>query len=211
MTAEKAVYDCWMEVSVNKKILQGKMEAIIFAGGDPVSLDRIAQVLEINLALAEELFENLQGKYNNETSGIQLIRLENDVQMCSNPAFIDIVREALQLKKNAPLSQASLEVLAVVAYNQPVTKAFVEQVRGVDCSGVVGSLVKKGLLEEKGRMELPGRPLLYGTTEHFLRCLNIMSLSDLPEPNKAVPDLTAENIEADAEIKQGNHVVQMSL
>ena len=78
------------------------------------------------------------------------------------------------------LSQAALEVLAVVAYNQPVTKAFVEQVRGVDCSGVIGSLTTKGLIEEKGRLELPGRPLLYGTTEHFLRCFNISNLEELP-------------------------------
>ena len=79
-----------------------------------------------------------------------------------------------------PLSQAALEVLAVVAYNQPVTKAFVEQVRGVDCSGVIGSLTTKGLIEEKGRLELPGRPLIYGTTENFLRCFNVSSLDELP-------------------------------
>ena len=86
----------------------------------------------------------------------------------------------MDLRRNTPLSQAALEVLAVVAYNQPVTKAFVEQVRGVDCSGVIGSLTAKGLVEEKGRLELPGRPLLYGTTENFLRCFNLQSLDDLP-------------------------------
>lgn len=84
------------------------------------------------------------------------------------------------MRRNTPLSQAALEVLAVVAYNQPVTKAFVEQVRGVDCSGVLGSLTTKGLVEEKGRLELPGRPLLYGTTENFLRCFNLESIENLP-------------------------------
>lgn len=177
---------------MNKEELQGKMEAIIFAGGDPVSIDRIAQVLDINLAAAEELIAALQEKYNTPNGGVQIIRMENEIQMCSNPAFIDPVREALQLKKNSPLSQAALEVLAVVAYNQPVTKAFVEQVRGVDCSYVIGTLLKKELLEERGRMELPGRPLLYGTTSHFLSCMNLTTLTDLPEPPKTVPDISEE-------------------
>ncbi|MBQ1977298.1 MAG: SMC-Scp complex subunit ScpB, partial [Ruminococcus sp.] len=89
------------------------------------------------------------------------------------------------LRRNTPLSQAAMEVLAVIAYNQPVTKAFIEQVRGVDCSGVIGSLTAKDLIEEKGRLELPGRPLIYGTTENFLRCFSISDLSELPEiPSK---------------------------
>lgn len=194
---------------MNKEELQGKMEAIIFAGGDPVSIDRIAQVLGINLAVTEELIETLREKYNTPYGGVQLIRLENEVQLCSNPAYIDPVREALQLKKNSPLSQAALEVLAVVAYNQPVTKAFVEQVRGVDCSYVIGTLLKKELLEERGRMELPGRPLLYGTTSHFLSCMNITSLSELPEPPKTVQDI-AEERDDDIEDEEMNHAVQMS-
>ena len=92
------------------------------------------------------------------------------------------MREVLDLKRGTPLSQAAMEVLAVVAYNQPVTKAFVEQVRGVDCSGVLSSLMQKDLLEERGRLELPGRPLLYGTTETFLRCFQLSSIEDLPPP-----------------------------
>lgn len=100
--------------------------------------------------------------------------------MVSKKEFAPQIRTVMDLRRNTPLSQAALEVLAVVAYNQPVTKAFVEQVRGVDCSGVIGSLTTKGLVEEKGRLELPGRPLLYGTTENFLRCFNISSLDELP-------------------------------
>ena len=97
-----------------------------------------------------------------------------------NPVFLAPVRTALDLRSSAPLSQAAMEVLAVIAYNQPVTKAFVEQVRGVDCSGVIGSLVQKALIEERGRLDLPGKPLLYGTTENFLRCMGIRSLLELP-------------------------------
>ena len=111
----------------------------------------------------------------------------------------------MDLKRNTPLSQAALEVLAVIAYNQPVTKSFVEQIRGVDCSGVIGSLTAKDLIEEKGRLELPGRPLLYGTTENFLRCFNINSIEELPplpeteneETEKAEEESTAENTVAD--------------
>lgn len=162
--------------------LTGKIEAIIFAAGEPISLDRIAQVLGIRTYAVEELLESLCEKYNTPTSGVHLLKLEGSAQFCTNPAFIEPVRGALDLKRNTPLSQAAMEVLAVIAYNQPVTKAFVEQVRGVDCSGVIGSLMQKGLLEERGRLELPGRPLLYGTTDTFLRCFQLSSINDLPPP-----------------------------
>jgi segregation and condensation protein B len=87
----------------------------------------------------------------------------------------------LDLKRNAPLSQAAFEVLAIIAYNQPITKPYIEQIRGVDCSGVVNTLCQRGLIEEKGRLDVPGRPVLYGTTSDFLRCFSLNSLSDLPE------------------------------
>lgn len=166
----------------NIEELMGKTEAILFASGEPVALDRIAQVLGVRTYAIEEITASLQQKYNKPESGVHLLLLGDSAQFCTNPAFIEPVREALDLKRNTPLSQAAMEVLAVVAYNQPVTKAFVEQVRGVDCSGVVGSLVQKGLLEERGRLELPGRPLLYGTTENFLRCFQLKSIDQLPPP-----------------------------
>ena len=109
-----------------------------------------------------------------------MLQLDHTLQFAVNPAFLAPVRTALDLRSSAPLSQAAMEVLAVIAYNQPVTKAFVEQVRGVDCSGVIGSLVQKALIEERGRLDLPGKPLLYGTTENFLRCMGIRSLLELP-------------------------------
>lgn len=167
---------------MNIKELTGKTEAILFASGEPVALHRIAQVLGIRTYAVEEIVASLQKKYNKPNSGVHLLTLGDSAQFCTNPAFIEPVRDTLDLKRNTPLSQAAMEVLAVVAYNQPVTKAFVEQVRGVDCSGVVGSLVQKGLLEERGRLELPGRPLLYGTTENFLRCFQLTSIDQLPPP-----------------------------
>ncbi len=160
----------------------GKTEAILFAGGEPVSLDRVAQVLGVRTPAIEGAVSALQEKYNTPESGIHLLRLGETAQFCTNPAYAQPVREALDLKRSTPLSQAAMEVLAVIAYNQPATKAFVEQVRGVDCSGVISSLMQKGLLEERGRLELPGRPLLYGTTETFLRCFQLSSLDELPPP-----------------------------
>lgn len=162
--------------------MMGKVEAILFAGGEPVALNRIAQVLGVRTYAVETVVGKLQEKYNTPESGVHLLLLGDAAQFCTNPAYIEPVRAALDLKRNTPLSQAAMEVLAVVAYNQPVTKAFVEQVRGVDCSGVVASLMQKGLLEERGRLELPGRPLLYGTTENFLRCFQLASIDQLPPP-----------------------------
>ena len=170
---------------MNQDDLLGQAEAILFASGEPLQLDRIAQVLGIRTYAVEELVGRLQKKYNKPKSGVPLLLLGNTAQFCTNPAFIEPVRSALDLRRNTPLSQAAMEVLAVVAYNQPVTKAFVEQVRGVDSSGVVGSLIQKGLLEERGRLELPGRPLLYGTTENFLRCFQLESIDQLPPPTGA--------------------------
>ncbi len=121
--------------------ITGRVEAILFASGEPMALDRIAQALGVRTYAVEQVLAGLQEKYNKPESGVHLLLLGDSAQFCTNPAFIEPVRAALDLKRNTPLSQAAMEVLAVVAYNQPVTKAFVEQVRGVDCSGVVGSLV----------------------------------------------------------------------
>lgn len=165
---------------MNKTEIKCAIEAILFANGTPVQLETICKAIEINKKQAVQAIDELISEYNNSSHGIAIIRLEESYQMCNKKEFGEYIRRVMDLKRNSPLSQAALEVLAVIAYNQPVTKAFVEQVRGVDCSGVIGSLTTKGLIEEKGRLELPGRPLLYGTTENFLRCFQIESLDDLP-------------------------------
>lgn len=162
------------------KKIRGAIEAILFASGDSVSTDRVAQVLSLDRATAAKLLQSVMDDFNKEDGGVRIVKLEDSYQMCSNPIYAEEIRQALDLHRNTPLSQAAMEILAIVAYNQPVTKAFVEQIRGVDCSGVLGSLTAKGLIEERGRLELPGRPLLYGTTSDFLRCLNISSLNELP-------------------------------
>ena len=126
-------------------------------------------------------------KHNN--SGIKLLTLGDSYQLASRTEYAEYVRRAFEMRRKTPLSQAALEVLAVIAYNQPCTRSFVEQVRGVDCSGVVSTLVEKELIEERGRLELPGRPLLYGTTSTFLRSFSLSSLDMLPElPKDVAPD-----------------------
>lgn len=177
------------------KKIQGAIEAILFASGDPVTLERIADVLNLDKPSSEKIMRNLADRFNETNDGIQIVKLENGWQMCTRQKYGEQVRAALDMRRNMPLSQAALEVLAVIAYNQPVTKAFIEQVRGVDCSGVLGSLTSKGLIEERGRLELPGRPLLYGTTSDFLRCLGISSLEELPPVEHENPQQTEEQDE----------------
>ena len=126
------------------------------------------------------LTEDLKQEINTRGGGLMMVRLEDQYQLCTRQEYAGYVRKALDIRRNTPLSQAAMEVLAIVAYNQPVTKAFIEQVRGVDCGAVVQGLVTKNLVEEKGRLELPGRPLLYGTTPDFLRCFGVSSLQELP-------------------------------
>ena len=150
--------------------------------------------MEITEKEAEKQLGILIEEYNKSGRGITIIRLEKSYQMVSKKEYAPQIRTVMDLRRNTPLSQAALEVLAVVAYNQPVTKAFVEQVRGVDCSGVIGSLCTKGLIEERGRLELPGRPLLYGTTDNFLRCFGISSLEELPPlPQKEQEENSDDN------------------
>ena len=127
-----------------------------------------------------KIMDLLKKKLSESKSGIELVRMENTYQLATKTEYADYIKRMFDIRRRTPLSPAALEVLAVIAYNQPVTKSFIEQVRGVDCSGVVTTLVEKGLIEERGRLELPGKPLLYGTTKNFLRCFSINDLTQLP-------------------------------
>lgn len=162
-----------------EKLIAG-FEAVLYAGGEPVSIDRLSQIFEITPEKVVKTMEQLEERMAANKSGLQILRLENTYQMATKEEFADYIKKAFDIKRRTPLSSAALEVLAVVAYNQPVTKSFIEQVRGVDCSGVVTTLVEKGLIEERGRLELPGKPLLYGTTKNFLRCFSLNDLTQLP-------------------------------
>ena len=181
---------------MNAKEMVAAVEAMLFASGEPLEISRIAEVLECDVEQTESLLLNLSDRLDESGSGLCLLKLGEQYQMCSRSQFAPQIREILDLKRNTPLSQAAFEVLAVIAYNQPVTKSFVEQVRGVDCSGVISTLCQRGLIEEKGRLELPGRPLIYGTTPHFLRCFCVSELDELPPLPEKSDDKLKETIEA---------------
>ena len=165
---------------MNAKHLQAMLEAVLFAVGEPIEISRLSQSLEVDEETLASVLENLSASLEERNSGLCLLRLDDKYQLCTKSDFATEIRKVLEVKKNAPLSNAAFEVLAIIAYNQPVTKSFVEQIRGVDCSGVMASLCQKSLIEEKGRLDLPGRPLIYGTTPEFLRCFCISSLDELP-------------------------------
>ena len=134
---------------MNLKQLQSTLEAVLFAVGEPVELDRLAQAMETDALLLEQVLENLSAKYEEEESGLCLLKLDNRYQLCSRAQYADAIRKVLEIKRNTPLSQAALEVLAIVAYHEPVTKAFIEQIRGVDSSYTISNLLNKKLNMQK--------------------------------------------------------------
>lgn len=166
--------------------LQASLEAILFAAGDAVPLLRLAQSAGATPEEVEAALSELADQYDFEQRGIMLVRMEDKAQLCSRPAYADAVRRAVESRKPPQLSAAALEVLTIVAYRQPVTRAYIEQLRGVDSGGTVASLVEKGLIAEAGRLDVPGRPVLFRTTDAFLRTFSISSLTELPE----LPELT---------------------
>ena len=151
--------------------LQKQILAILFAGGDAVEISRVAQAVETEPEMVVKWVP----------MPFELLELDGKLQLCTAPEYAPVIQKALELRRNQPLSQAALEVLAIVAYNQPVTRSFVEQIRGVDSSGVVTSLEEKGLVEDAGRLELPGRPIAYKPTAHFLRCFGLDNNGQLPK------------------------------
>ncbi len=171
------------------------VEAVLFAAAEPIEYNKLAMALGMDDEQILLCLDALQNKYDAEDSGICLLKLDTKYQLCSKKEYVDAVRDVLDLKRNAPLSQAAFEVLAIVAYNQPITKPYIEQIRGVDCSGVVNTLCQRGLVEEKGRLDVPGRPVLYGTTADFLRCFSLNSLDDLPELPQTDKDILMSDVD----------------
>lgn len=161
--------------------LQHIVEAILFAAGDPMSAQRIAEVAECDPDEVHDAAAKLMDTYSFDRRGIRIVKLEDSYQMCSAGEYSVYVTKALETRKPPKLSASQLETLTVIAYYQPATKAYVEQIRGVDSSYSVGALLNKKLIEECGRLNVPGRPILYRTTPDFLRTFGIESLQELPE------------------------------
>ena len=154
-------------MSIDMKEIASAMEGILFAAGEPVDLKRICLALDLDRDTAETVLRQLGDGYAFERRGIRLIRMEDSYQLCSAPEYADVIRKAFEVRKPAKLSQPALEVLAIIAYYQPTTRAYVDQVRGVDSAYTVGLLLERGLIEECGRLQVPGRPILYRTTKIF--------------------------------------------
>ncbi len=168
--------------------LQTKLEAMLFAVGAPMTVERIMELTGETEEDIRAAAEALSVRLSDEISGIQLVKIEDGWQLCTKPVAGDVVKKALELKKAPPLSKASLEVLAIVAYNQPVTRSFIEQVRGIESSYIVASLCDKGLISEQGTLDAPGRPSLFGTTDTFLRCFGLSSIDSLPKTELPTPE-----------------------
>ncbi|MBR5314696.1 MAG: SMC-Scp complex subunit ScpB [Clostridia bacterium] len=181
------------EFDVNKKM--EIIEAVLFAAGHPVTYEKLADILEITPSAAKELVAMYEEKYNNTDlpRGVQLIRFDKACQLCTKSEYEAYVKLALGIKQGrGSLSNSSLEVLAIIAYHQPVTRAYIEQVRGLDSSYAIAVLSEKNLIEKKGRLDVPGRPSLYGTTLDFLRCFGLTSLDQLPSVEMLTFDISDE-------------------
>lgn len=170
------------------KEIESAVEAILFASGEPVQVERICMALEIDQPTVEQVLQRLMDYYAYERRGIRLLHIEDSWQLCSAPDYAGLIRRAFEIRKPAKLSQPALEVLTIIAYYQPTTRAYVDQIRGVDSAYTIGLLLDRKLIEECGRLQVPGRPHLYRTTQQFLRAFHLTSLEDLPE----MPELGGE-------------------
>ncbi|WP_024859946.1 SMC-Scp complex subunit ScpB [Ruminococcus flavefaciens] len=158
----------------------GAIEAILFASGEPIEIYRLSEASGVDAGTLPSMIRLLNERYDDYNSGICIKKFDSSYQMCTREEFGEQVRAALETKRSAPLSNAAMEALTIIAYNQPVSKGFVENVRGIDSSSVINNLVEKGLVEEAGRLDVPGKPIVYRTTSVFLRSFGLSSTADLP-------------------------------
>ena len=170
---------------MDKKEMEAAVESILFASGEPVNIERICVALAIDRPTAERILQGLMDYYAYERRGMRLLKIEDCWQLCSAPDYAEAIRRAFEIRKPAKLSQPALEVLTIIAYYQPVTRAYVDQIRGVDSSYTMSLLIDRGMIEECGRLQVPGRPRQYRTTKQFLRSFHLSSLDELP----AMPDM----------------------
>jgi len=190
---------------VDVKEVESAIEAILFAAGEPVGVERLCMTLELDRVTADAVCKRMGDRYKYERRGIRLVRMDNCYQLCSAPECASYVRKAFESRKPARLSQPALEVLAIIAYNQPTTKAYVDQVRGVDSAYTVSLLAERELIEECGRLAVPGRPILYRTTQNFLRSFGLSTIEELPElpvPSAEEEQLTQDMAQQIAQLQE---------
>ena len=172
--------------------LKYAIEGILFAAGDCVKTAKLAVVLDKTVEEINDAVSELMDEYSREKRGLAIIEISDGYQLCSRPDYYNYIREILGEQRNQPLSNAAMEALAIIAYKQPVTRGIIEKVRGVNSDGCVNRLYERGLIEEAGRLDAPGRPVLYKTTDTFLRCFGLRTPKDLPPINfkNTMPELT---------------------
>ena len=184
------------------KEIESAIEGILFAAGEPVGVERLCLALESDRNTVDAVCKRLADRYSYERRGVRLVRLENSYQLCSAPEFAPYIRKAFETRRPARLSQPALEVLAIIAYNQGATRAYVDQVRGVDSSYTIGLLLERDLIEEGGRLAVPGRPIQYRTTQTFLRSFGLSSLEELPELPNTPPEDGQITLEMQAAVER---------
>ncbi|WP_455530060.1 SMC-Scp complex subunit ScpB [Ruminococcus sp.] len=172
----------------------GAIEAILFASGEPIEIYRLSEASGVDAGTLPSMIRLLNERYEDCGSGICIKKLDSSYQMCTREEYAEQIRAALETKRTTPLSNAAMEALTIIAYNQPVSKGFVENVRGIDSSSVINNLVEKGLVEEAGRLDVPGKPIVYRTTSVFLRSFGLSSTAELP-PLPGQGDLVLETEE----------------
>lgn len=163
------------------KQLQYAIEAILFAIGEPVKTAKLAAVLDVTVGMVKEAVDFLRYEYDNQKRGFMIIDIDDGYQMCTRKDYYMYIQEIVGEQRKQALSNAAMEVLAIIAYKQPVTRTQVENIRGVNSDGAINRLLERGLIDEVGRLDAPGRPILYGTTQVFLRSFGLSTLKDLPE------------------------------
>lgn len=182
--------------------IRREIEAILFAAGDPVGAERMALAMGVSVDAVHQEAKCLQDEYSFQRRGMRIVRMEDAYQMVSSPEQTELITRALETRKPPKLSASALETLTVIAYYQPTTKAFVEQIRGVDSSYTISALLTKKLIEEQGRLSVPGRPILYGTTPDFLRTFGLSSLEELPEVDLPQGRISPEQVEMQLSIEE---------
>lgn len=178
-----------------------KIEAILFAYADPISVMRLSEILCVSMSECKKYLKDFSKELDNDKNrGLGLVFLDDSVQLVSKKEFAEHIKEAIEEKNNYILTPVSMEVLSIIAYNQPVTRGFIEKIRGTNSNGIVNSLVEKDLIEEAGRLDMPGKPISYKTTKTFLRTFGLISLDQLPP----LENLNEEQISLEEEIMLGN-------
>lgn len=195
------------------KNLEACIESVVFAAGYPVPYQKLADVTGLGVREVKRLVERIAKTYQNDKHGIMMLSFKDTCQFCTKEQYGTYIREALGIRRGGNLSNSSMEVLAIVAYNQPITRAFIDAIRGVDSNYAVNSLIDKELIAPCGRLDAPGRPVLYGTTDKFLRVFGLATLNDLPETEAMLPDpsageqLSIEMVEAAAP-EEGDEILE---